>query len=33
MGFRVGDSAPLAYVELVDRSEPVADAQPTEKSE
>jgi len=33
MGFRVGDNAPLAYVELVDRSEPVADAQPTEKSE
>jgi len=24
MGFRVGDSAPMAFVELVDRPEPVA---------
>ncbi len=24
MGFRVGDNAPMAYVELVDRPEPVA---------
>ncbi len=24
MGFRVGDNAPMAYVELVDRREPVA---------
>ena len=24
MGFRVGDTAPMAYVELVDRPEPVA---------
>jgi len=24
MGFRVGDAAPMAYVELVDRPEPVA---------
>jgi len=26
MGFRVGDNAPMAFVELVDRSEPEADA-------
>ena len=26
MGFRVGDNAPMAFVELVDRPEPVADA-------
>jgi large subunit ribosomal protein L17 len=26
MGFRVGDNAPMAYVELVDRPEHVADA-------
>jgi large subunit ribosomal protein L17 len=26
MGFRVGDNAPLAYVELVDRPEPAAEA-------
>jgi len=25
MGFRVGDNAPMAFVELVDRPEPVAD--------
>ena len=28
MGFRVGDNAPMAFVELVDRPEPV-DAEPT----
>ena len=34
MGFRVGDNAPMAYVELVDRPEPAA-AEPTaeEKAE
>ena len=26
MGFRVGDNAPMAYVELLDRPEPAADA-------
>ncbi|MEB2351398.1 MAG: 50S ribosomal protein L17 [Burkholderiaceae bacterium] len=26
MGFRVGDNAPMAFVELVDRPEPAADA-------
>jgi large subunit ribosomal protein L17 len=26
MGFRVGDNAPMAYVELVDRPEPAAAA-------
>ncbi|HOL37980.1 MAG: 50S ribosomal protein L17 [Proteobacteria bacterium] len=26
MGFRVGDNAPMAYVELVDRPEPAPDA-------
>ena len=26
MGFRVGDNAPMAFVELVDRPEPVAEA-------
>ena len=26
MGFRVGDNAPVAYVELLDRPEPVAEA-------
>ena len=26
MGFRVGDNAPMAYVELVDRAEPVTEA-------
>jgi large subunit ribosomal protein L17 len=25
MGFRVGDNAPMAFVELVDRPEPKAD--------
>jgi large subunit ribosomal protein L17 len=25
MGFRVGDNAPMAFVELVDRPEPVGD--------
>jgi large subunit ribosomal protein L17 len=29
MGFRVGDNAPMAYVELVDRAE-VSEASPTE---
>jgi large subunit ribosomal protein L17 len=24
MGFRIGDNAPMAFVELVDRPEPVA---------
>jgi large subunit ribosomal protein L17 len=28
MGFRVGDNAPMAYVELVDRAEPAAAAEP-----
>ncbi len=28
MGFRVGDNAPMAFVELVDRPEPVASAEP-----
>jgi large subunit ribosomal protein L17 len=28
MGFRVGDNAPMAYVELVDRPEPVVPAAP-----
>ena len=26
MGFRIGDNAPMAFVELVDRPEPTADA-------
>jgi large subunit ribosomal protein L17 len=26
MGFRVGDNAPMAYVELVDRAEEAGDA-------
>jgi large subunit ribosomal protein L17 len=26
MGFRVGDNAPMAFVELVDRPEPAAEA-------
>ena len=26
MGFRVGDNAPMAFVELLDRPEPVAEA-------
>jgi len=29
MGFRVGDNAPMAFVELVDRPEPVAEADDT----
>ena len=29
MGFRVGDNAPMAYMELVDRAEPAASAEPT----
>jgi large subunit ribosomal protein L17 len=32
MGFRVGDNAPMAFVELVDRSEPEA-ADTTDKAE
>ena len=30
MGFRVGDNAPMAYVELVDRPEPAQAAEATE---
>ncbi|MCK6425038.1 MAG: 50S ribosomal protein L17 [Burkholderiaceae bacterium] len=33
MGFRVGDNAPMAYVELVERTEAVAEAAPAEKAE
>ena len=33
MGFRVGDNAPMAFVELVDRPEPVAVAAPADKAE
>jgi large subunit ribosomal protein L17 len=34
MGFRVGDNAPMAFVELVDRPEPAAaDAAPADKAE
>ncbi|MBL8362010.1 MAG: 50S ribosomal protein L17 [Rubrivivax sp.] len=33
MGFRVGDNAPMAFVELVDRPEPAADAPAAEKAE
>jgi len=33
MGFRVGDNAPMAFVELVDRAEPVAEATDEAKSE
>jgi large subunit ribosomal protein L17 len=33
MGFRVGDNAPMAYVELVDRPEPAAEAAEEAKSE
>jgi len=29
MGFRVGDNAPMAFVELVDRPEPAAEAEAT----
>jgi large subunit ribosomal protein L17 len=32
-GFRVGDNAPMAIVELVDRPEPKADEQPAEAAE
>ncbi|CAG0908183.1 unnamed protein product [Darwinula stevensoni] len=32
MGFRVGDNAPMAFVELVDRPEPVAAAAVEEKT-
>lgn len=31
MGFRVGDNAPMAFVELVDRPEPVAAAEDADK--
>ena len=33
MGFRVGDNAPMAYVELVDRPEVAAEPAPAEKAE
>ena len=33
MGFRVGDNAPMAFVELVDRAEPVAADVAAEKAE
>jgi large subunit ribosomal protein L17 len=33
MGFRVGDNAPMAYVELLDRPEPAADAPAGDKAE
>ena len=33
MGFRVGDNAPMAYVELVDRPEPAAEAASDEAAE
>ncbi len=33
MGFRVGDNAPMAFVELVDRPEPAADVPTAEKAE
>jgi large subunit ribosomal protein L17 len=33
MGFRLGDNAPMAFVELVDRPEPAAAAEPTESAE
>lgn len=33
MGFRVGDNAPMAFVELVDRPEPVATEGDGEKAE
>jgi len=33
MGFRVGDNAPMAFVELVDRPEPAADAAEEAKAE
>jgi len=33
MGFRVGDNAPMAFVELVDRPEPAAEASAEDKAE
>jgi large subunit ribosomal protein L17 len=33
MGFRVGDNAPMAFVELVDRPEPVAAEEGDDKAE
>jgi large subunit ribosomal protein L17 len=33
MGFRVGDNAPMAFVELLDRPEPVAEAAPATAAE
>ncbi len=33
MGFRVGDNAPMAFVELVDRPEPAPETAPAEKTE
>ncbi|MFZ5520422.1 MAG: 50S ribosomal protein L17 [Pseudomonadota bacterium] len=33
MGFRVGDNAPMAYVELVDRAEPAAEVAADNKAE
>jgi large subunit ribosomal protein L17 len=33
MGFRVGDNAPMAFVELVDRPEPVVAEPAAEKAE
>ena len=33
MGFRVGDNAPMAFVELVDRPDASAEAAPAEKAE
>jgi len=32
MGFRVGDNAPMAFMELVDRPQPVAKEESTEAS-
>ena len=33
MGFRVGDNAPMAFVELLDRPEPAAEAAPADSAE
>ena len=33
MGFRIGDNAPMAFVELVDRPEPVATEEGADKAE
>jgi large subunit ribosomal protein L17 len=33
MGFRVGDNAPMAFVELLDRPEPAAETSATEQAE